>query len=881
MMLAIEEKDIELSGCSAEFNRIKQEYTERNEDSERFLQKLEISMNVLTYRLNSSMNKKVAFHSNRQHQHTEFVKKKPQVRKKRKWTLNRKRKNRAKYKAKTKMKKHEKLKSIVSKIKEGNTVVNLSNVEVPDAAYIFLSKGLGFVPSQKVNPQDLKYDMTEFIRKLEWRTFFKANPELETNNDPSGGLHRNIKVSGFTHPSFTTPLLEEVKTKLQGWVANHKASNPKPNLFPLELRGKKWLMDKIKDETIFITKADKGGATLIMNFADVKTAIETELFNNNKFTKLERSAEEQLGFVKHEVRSLAVHMEERKFITANDKTLITGLNHNNRPKLAPEYKPESPYAYPLFKIHKLSISDIKNKKIPPNRLVHASKFGPLYRMEKWCSPYLTNISRDYCKEEFILDTGDLIKNMEQLNHSKSLENENVNLFTLDVEKLYPSIQPELALQAIHETLSADKTTDKKTKNAIEMFIKLSFEHSYVTYKNECYKSKVGIPTGGSLSRQIADIFLHWILFVKMTPKLSLIQAIRFWKRFIDDVVGIWRGTRRSFDNFVKQLNAETMKFGIRFPVNEVQFGKAVHVLDLWASLDDNNRVQYRGYIKPTDAKRYLNRMSSHPQSVFNSIPFSQFLRTLRNNSNDETRKMELDQCLKHFVASGYNAEKLQTLKDKALQNLPTQNLPANEEDTLTFPVHYFSGISELKSLLHSLDRELKQLIGDTRVVVAMKKGSSIGNNVVRNKQLSIPNVTTDSQRCNGRGCLQCPLINNENTLVVNDDIVRVPSHLNCKAKNIIYMWVCKLCVKKEVYFGRTTQECHDRTSRHRSCFTEGKWDKSALSMHAKEVHQTTFSLDIFTVSVVKKVSPQQLRREEFRFIDKYRTNSLGLNRYKV
>ena len=126
--------------------------------------------------------------------------------------------------------------------------------------------------------------------------------------------------------------------------------------------------------------------------------------------------------------------------------------------------------------------------------------------------------------------------------------------------------------------------------------------------------------------------------------------------------------------------------------------------------------------------------------------------------------MELDQCLKHFVSSGYNTEKLQTLKDKALQNLPTQNLPTNEEDSLTFPVHYFSGIAELKSLLHSLDRELKQLIGDTRVVVALKKGSSIGNNVVRNKQLSISNVTTDSQRCNGRGCMQCPLINNENAL---------------------------------------------------------------------------------------------------------------------
>ena len=37
--------------------------------------------------------------------------------------------------------------------------------------------------------------------------------------------------------------------------------------------------------------------------------------------------------------------------------------------------------------------------------------------------------------------------------------------------------------------------------------------------------------------------------------------------------------------------------------------------------------------------------------------------------------MELDQCLKHFVASGYNTEELQILKDNALQNLTTQNLP--------------------------------------------------------------------------------------------------------------------------------------------------------------------------------------------------------------
>ena len=166
---------------------------------------------------------------------------------------------------------------------------------------------------------------------------------------------------------------------------------------------------------------------------------------------------------------------------------------------------------------------------------------------------------------------------------------------------------------------------------------MSFKHSYVSYQNECYKSKVGIPTGGSLSRQIADIFLHWILFIKMTPKLDTIHAIRFWQRFIDDCIGIWRGTKRSFDNFILSLNAETRKYGINFPINEVQFGKSVNILDLCAYLETDNTIHYRGYTKPTDAKCYLNPKCFHPKQVFDSIPFSQMLRTLRSNSKEETR----------------------------------------------------------------------------------------------------------------------------------------------------------------------------------------------------------------------------------------------------
>ena len=197
-------------------------------------------------------------------------------------------------------------------------------------------------------------------------------------------------------------------------------------------------------------------------------------------------------------------------------------------------------------------------------------------------------------------------------------------------------------------------------------------------------------------------------------------------------------------------------------------------------------------------------------------------------------------------------------------------------------MHYFEGVHQLKAVVRGLENEIRTLIGHSRVMFAMKKRSSIGNSIVRNKQLSLPEVNSTSQRCNGRGCLQCPAVIDSPRVMINNIELRIPKSLNCKAKNVVYLWLCKLCAESEAYFSRTTQECHDRTSAHRSCFNnETKWEKSALSMHAQDKHGNNPSLENFSVAVVKKTSPQNLRREEFRFIEKYRTIPLGLNRYKV
>ena len=261
--------------------------------------------------------------------------------------------------------------------------------------------------------------------------------------------------------------------------------------------------------------------------SDVEEAIKKEIFDERKFEKLQTTANQHLLTVRNKLNRVSIRLQTSNVISKEDKTLITGLTDNNKPKQAPEYRAESPYMYPSFKIHKLSAEHITEKKIPPVSLIHASKFSPLYLCEKWCSPHLTKMSLAYCETEFILDTNNLLNKINELNSTNTFGNQNIHLFTLDVEKLYPSIRPELAVEALSDMLSNIGEEYRNMGKAVEEFVKLSFQESYITYKEEVYKPKVGIPTGGSLSQQIADVFLHLLLFKKIDTSTMNPNELKF------------------------------------------------------------------------------------------------------------------------------------------------------------------------------------------------------------------------------------------------------------------------------------------------------------------------------------------------------------------
>ena len=287
-----------------------------------------------------------------------------------------------------------------------------------------------------------------------------------------------------------------------------------------------------------------------------------------------------------------VREEVKKFckngcISVKDREFITGINAKGNMKHNPEYRPVDPVIYPLFKLHKLSSEQIREKLVPPARFVNNTKNAPLYRLAKWLSPYLTDISRQFCEDEFIKDTDEFLAcinafNLEQAAIPKT-QRQNFQLATLDVPALYPSIRTTVALDVLQVAFSKDTTTGIKVKEALINFSKLLFEKSYVKYNDKCNQPLVGIPTGGCNARQTADCLLHYLV-EKVKGDVPTWNLLKLFKRFIDDIFTLWLGTRRQFDSFVARLNQLCGAFGISF--GNWSFGPLINFLDVTLFVDD-------------------------------------------------------------------------------------------------------------------------------------------------------------------------------------------------------------------------------------------------------------------------------------------------------
>ena len=85
---------------------------------------------------------------------------------------------------------------------------------------------------------------------------------------------------------------------------------------------------------------------------------------------------------------------------------------------------------------------------------------------------------------------------------------------------------------------------------------------------------------------------------------------------------------------------------------------------------------------------------------------------------------ELETSVKHFESSGYRKDDLDRLKQDAINKANEPPIERDDVETVVFPLHYFNGVNQLKEVISSLSTEFQTLIGDVRIMLAMKKRNS-------------------------------------------------------------------------------------------------------------------------------------------------------------
>ena len=91
---------------------------------------------------------------------------------------------------------------------------------------------------------------------------------------------------------------------------------------------------------------------------------------------------------------------------------------------------------------------------------------------------------------------------------------------------------------------------------------------------------------------------------------------------------------KSFEVWMDQVNRNLNLFGLFIDESDIKdVGEYVPFLDIQYCFDIHGQLQTDLYVKPTDARSYLNFNSANPRQTFSGIVYSQCLR-LRRIIND-------------------------------------------------------------------------------------------------------------------------------------------------------------------------------------------------------------------------------------------------------
>jgi hypothetical protein len=233
--------------------------------------------------------------------------------------------------------------------------------------------------------------------------------------------------------------------------------------------------------------------------------------------------------------------------------------------------------------------------------------------------------------------------------------------------MYTNIRTEAAITHITDLLhqEAGKQFHHYDTEALTEAMKIVFRNNLIKFGDTYWRQTSGTGMGIAPAPPWATIYFA-IHENKILPKWT--NHIHFYRRFIDDIIGIWlcdscpETNNHLWTNFKHDMQ---QWYGLEWDFSTLS--SSCNYMDLQLKIHDR-KIQSTLYEKQQNLYLYIPPHSAHPKSMLTGLIYGNILRIHRLCSTQHEIKIHTTAFYRRLHNRGYNSKTLQKFFHKATLN---------------------------------------------------------------------------------------------------------------------------------------------------------------------------------------------------------------------
>ena len=518
---------------------------------------------------------------------------------------------------------------------------NLTDERLPYNLKSLLGLSLKFVPNPTFTPPILP-SLERFQRDLLVKTFFNGKPLDNPNFEPKYHIRSAWSPKHHETPSTIHNRLQNFESKMNILFSKHRGT---PNLLPLQSQTLKYL--QTNQEKYIVAVCDKNlGPALIRRSTYIDRTLNDHLLDTSTYRPLSQtSANHHMLLVKglfkkwiQEHTSLLTN-QERKFFVHHIDTCRCAFSK----------------FYITMKVHK---SPWKTRPI-------ASYSGSLlYSLGVWIDRQLQVFAKQ--QQSYFKNSAKLKELLSELGPLPP----NARIFTADAISMYTNIKTQPGIRRISNILLVacrNNLLSNDRRKAIIQGLRLIMDNNLFqfgdTYWLQIDGTAMGAPPAPPWATLTFGVTETAILRKNRHPQLH------FYKRFIDDVIGIWLVhpdpvvDKQQWSSFTKHLNSYD---GLVWEVEKRAL--MVNYMDLKISILPTGFLHTNLYEKALNLYLYLPPHSTHPKSLLSGLIAGSIHRILSLCTDFSDQRSHINRLYLRLCARGYDRKTLRSMIETTTEN---------------------------------------------------------------------------------------------------------------------------------------------------------------------------------------------------------------------